>query len=263
MKRKYFSSLLVAAFCSVCIGSTLQILAQQYSFPSSYPTSNYVPRSSAFPTYPYSSYPYTTYPYSSTRYPLGSTLTSDEGVYYNTPQSSAELGLRYLKLGNTYRESRNVDLAQYYLRRGLELVRGLNSRYWEGVANEYLGLTYRDMGDRITALEYLRRAETIYRSVMNPLRTQSSLDAVQKIVSDVDYGWRYFGRPVQYDASNTYTPSAYFGNTYPTRAIVNSYAPEAIEYERLQRANLVLISQLQDLENRLRLLEQPMTYPGR
>lgn len=201
--------------------------------------------------YPQYSQPQYSTPYSSA-YPI-----ADEGISYDSPRTStSELGLRYLKLGNSYRESRNYDMAQYYIQRGYDLVRGRGSRYWEGVANEYSGLVYRDIGDRATALEYLRRAESIYRSVISPLRSESSIDAAQKVLSDVEYGWRYLPRPTAMENYRWYSDYPYYNRSLTAR--YSSAA--ALEKERLQRTNLLLQSQLSDLESRLRQLEQPVYY---
>ena len=54
-----------------------------------------------------------------------------------------ELGKRYLKLGNTYRESGNFDKAEEYLEQGRNLVS--RDGYWSATANEFLGYLYRDM----------------------------------------------------------------------------------------------------------------------
>lgn len=54
-----------------------------------------------------------------------------------------ELGKRYLKLGNTYRETENYAKAEEYLKQGKKLV--ANDEYWSATANEFLGYLYRDM----------------------------------------------------------------------------------------------------------------------
>lgn len=55
-----------------------------------------------------------------------------------------ELGIRYLKLGNSYRESHEWDQATKYLREGYNIVRRQNNDYWTAVAHEYYGYFYRD-----------------------------------------------------------------------------------------------------------------------
>lgn len=265
----------LALACLLLIGAGT-VSAQQYYQPYSYPpsyrkytpsynTPSYYPPSYSAPSYytpsynaplystPSSSY---TQPYSTYSQPY-SAQYNDEGTYYDAPQTStSELGLRYLKLANSYREARNVDMAQYYARRGFDLVRGRGSRYWEAVAYEYLGLIYRDMGDNTTALDYLRRAESTYRTVISPLRTESSVNAVQRIMSDVEFGSRYFYSPKALQNYRWNTDSPYYSR-YVSPQFSNA---SAIERERLTRTNTILQARLTELEERLRNIEQPVYY---
>ncbi len=73
-------------------------------------------------------------------------------------QSGAELGKRYLKLGNTYREAGNFSLAYDYLDKGFRIVSSSNDFYWQGVANEFLGYYYRDLAKKTGNNDYLRTA---------------------------------------------------------------------------------------------------------
>lgn len=267
--RPIFVVRLALACLLLISASTLS--AQQYYRPSTYPysyppssyrqyapsyyTPSYTPPSYNAPLYstPPSSY---TQPYSTYSQPY-SAQYNDEGTYYDAPQTgTSELGLRYLKLANSYREARNVDMAQYYARRGFDLVRGRGSRYWEAVANEYLGLIYRDIGDYATALEYLRRAESTYRTVISPLRTESSVNAVQRIMSDVEFGSRYFYSPKALQNYRWNTDSPYYSR-YVAPQFPNA---SAIERERLSRTNMILQARLTELEERLRNIEQPVYY---
>lgn len=155
--------------------------------------------------------------------------------------TSLEMGVRYLKLGNTYREARKYELAQSYLRYGLDIVRSKGSRYWEAVGNEYAGLLFRDMGDRLTALDYLRQAEYLYREVLSPMRTETSVDAIRKMRYDVELDNRYTWQPIQDNSMNT-----------------SLYAYQA-ENQRLRDINRALQVRITDLETRIRYMEQPMT----
>lgn len=159
--------------------------------------------------------------------------------------SAYEMGIRYLKLGNSYREARDVNSAMYYIQRGYDLVRNRSSRYWEAVANEYMGLVYRDMGDRLTALEYLRRAEDLYRQMVRNRDTQWSDVAVQMLINDVEYG----------------ITSANYSSPYSSSYYYSSDAERLrVENQRLQEANRQLASRIESLEARIRLLEYA---PGR
>ncbi|GAB5464921.1 MAG: hypothetical protein Kapaf2KO_03570 [Candidatus Kapaibacteriales bacterium] len=87
--------------------------------------------------------------------------------------SSKELGIRYLKLGNTYREAGDYTNAQKYLSKGLNLAGG--DRYWKAVTYEYMGYVYRDKAftsnptDRQSlekARDYFAEAFDIYSDVI-------------------------------------------------------------------------------------------------
>ncbi|MBK9248719.1 MAG: leucine-rich repeat domain-containing protein [Ignavibacteria bacterium] len=61
----------------------------------------------------------------------------------NFPLHANELGKRYLKLGNTYRESGNYEKSEEYLKLGKKMV--AKDGYWTATAHEFLGYMYRDM----------------------------------------------------------------------------------------------------------------------
>ena len=186
-----------------------------------------------------------------------------EDIYYNynsydgeyRPSETLEAGVRYLKLGNTYREGRRYNLAQTYLRQGLDIVRARGSRYWEAVGNEYAGLLFRDMGDRPTALDYLRRAEYLYREVLQPMNTGTSIDAVRRIQRDVDLDYG-FVRPSR-TAADYYTSGYTTASGYTTS---DAYSGESyrLENQRLREINRALQVRIADLETRIRYMEQPM-----
>jgi hypothetical protein len=56
--------------------------------------------------------------------------------------SKKELGTRYLKLANTYREAGDWKNAEKYIQKGLELAG--QDEYWKAVAFEYMGYVERD-----------------------------------------------------------------------------------------------------------------------
>jgi tetratricopeptide (TPR) repeat protein len=98
-------------------------------------------------------------------------------------QSTLSQAQRFLKLGGTYREAKNYDLAQKYIQRGIELASKAGSPYWEATGYEYLGLVYRDMGDRQAALAALQRASDMFnRLIRQPDGSQVS---TQALVDDV------------------------------------------------------------------------------
>lgn len=77
-------------------------------------------------------------------------------------QSGADLGKRYLKLGNSFREAENFSLAYEYLDRGFRIVSGNKDYYWLGVANEFFGYYYRDLAKKTGNNDYLRLAQNYF-----------------------------------------------------------------------------------------------------
>ncbi len=170
----------------------------------------------------------------------------EAGTMPTTPRRAApsadNLGVRYLKLGNSYREARNFDLAQTYLKRGLDMVRNRNA-YWEATGYEYLGLLYRDMGDRQMALEYLRTAASLYDRVVTMRNNQGSDEVLRSIIADVEQGS---------SARQVMPPPQVVGD------------PRMMdENRRLQDENRALQAKISDLEARIRQLEAGLSAnPG-
>lgn len=175
--------------------------------------------------------------------PLSSTAQAPPPPVSAAPRTSGvasaeSLGVRYLKLGNSYREARNYDLSQYYLKKGLEMVRGRNNSYWEAVGYEYLGLLYRDMGDRQMALEYLRTSASLYDRVVNMRNGQGSDNVLRAVIADVEQG--------------TNTPA-----NAPMLASPAPLPDTRLQDEngRLQSENRMLQAKISELEGRIKQLE--------
>jgi tetratricopeptide (TPR) repeat protein len=159
-----------------------------------------------------------------------------------------DLGVRYLKLGNTYRETRNYDMAQLYVKKGLDMVRNRGSRYWEATGYEYLGLIYRDMGERDLALEYLRVAQGIFASILNTRDGVGSDDALKLVIADIERG-------------NDKLPPVTSGSSMMNRSPelpTSSRESDRLRSEnlRLAEVNRQLSNRIADLEDRIRRLEQ-------
>jgi tetratricopeptide (TPR) repeat protein len=60
---------------------------------------------------------------------------------------------------------KDYEKGEKYLLEGLEGVKKVGDKYWEAVAYHYLGLLYRDKGDKKTAKDYLTRAYDLYKSI--------------------------------------------------------------------------------------------------
>ena len=80
-----------------------------------------------------------------------------------------ELGKRYLKLGNTYRESKDYANALKYLQMGQDIFnrqRNTNEMYWYAVSQEYLGYYYRDLNQLDNARALLSDAKRIFTEII-------------------------------------------------------------------------------------------------
>jgi tetratricopeptide (TPR) repeat protein len=178
-------------------------------------------------------------------------ITSDEGLAYSTPTASlqavSDLGIRSLMLGDTYRATGNFALAENYIRRGFDLVRGRGSRYWEAVGYEYWALLYRDMGNTTTALDYLRRADVLYRRVLSPLPLNSSIDAVRSLIRELQPDPRFVS---SYDSRNYRSQSMEqtLRRTSPAEFLSR-------DNQTLSETNSRLQQRISSLEDRLRTLE--------
>ncbi|WP_022855675.1 tetratricopeptide repeat protein [Thermodesulfobacterium thermophilum] len=106
------------------------------------------------------------------------TLYSDLGDYKKAVEhykKSLEIDERYgnyhgyaatlLNLGNIYRKMKDYKQAEACLLEGLKRVKKIEDRFWEGVAYVYLGLLYRDTGNRALAKEYLNKALRTFQEI--------------------------------------------------------------------------------------------------
>lgn len=101
-------------------------------------------------------------------------------VIASAPQLQAnELGKRYIKLGNTYRESGNYEKAEEYLTQGMKLLK--NDLYWKSTAHEFMGYMYRDM---VTSGNYNDNAE--YFEALAKENFENALAGFRKAVKQND-----------------------------------------------------------------------------
>jgi tetratricopeptide (TPR) repeat protein len=181
-----------------------------------------------------------------------------------------DLGVRYLKLGNTYREARNYDLAQLYIKKGLDMVRNQGSRYWEATGYEYLGLIYRDMGERDLALEYLRVSQGIFASILNTRDGVGSDDALRLVIADIERGADRLPASQQAPytpypstaprVSPSVSPGPYYNPYRPSPEVPLTESDRLrSDNQRLQDVNRQLNNRVADLEDRIRRLETDVT----
>ncbi|WP_461128792.1 tetratricopeptide repeat protein [Spirosoma aerophilum] len=77
------------------------------------------------------------------------------------PARNVTQAIQYIKLANTLREVEKSDESIKLLKRAMPAVKSTHP-YWEAVANEVLGLSYSDLRDSTTALQYLETARSQY-----------------------------------------------------------------------------------------------------
>jgi tetratricopeptide (TPR) repeat protein len=91
-----------------------------------------------------------------------------------------ELGIRFIKLGNSYRESGNMDKALEYLEKGSGLV-NKKSDYWSAVSKEYYGYLFRDIARKKKNPEESR---LFYKNAMDSFN--EALVAYKRIIRQTD-----------------------------------------------------------------------------
>jgi Leucine-rich repeat (LRR) protein len=111
-------------------------------------------------------------------------LLTTANVSLQAQQNNLELGIRYLKLGNTYREARDYERAETNLLKGLEMVTANNSVYWEAAAYEFMGYMYRDQGLAPEARSYLQKAQELFSQVI--AQEGGSNEALPKAMNSLD-----------------------------------------------------------------------------
>ncbi len=146
---------------------------------------------------------------------------------------------RALKLGSSYREARNFDLAQKYIQRGIELANKAGNRYWEATGYEYLGLVYRDIGDRDAALSALQKASDMFTGIIK--QPDGSQNSTQALMDDVRRNDR--SRP---------PANASLGSAPP--------APPRTDLERERALNRQLNERIAALDSKIRALEDRSSY---
>jgi tetratricopeptide (TPR) repeat protein len=116
----------------------------------------------------------------------------------STPNS--ELAKRYLKLGNSYRESGNFELALHYLALGQQPFfkqRNFDESYWYAVSLEYMAYCFRDMGNNLEARYHLEQSLAIYQKIIG--MRQGSQSAMREVIQKLENELR----SAQYQTSNS------------------------------------------------------------
>lgn len=99
-------------------------------------------------------------------------------------RDNLELGIRYLKLGNSHRIAKNYSEALGYLKSGLEIVQKANNKYWEAVGYELFAYYYCDRDDKFEALFFLDKANELYRKTVNSPK-DGSHNVLDEIIEEI------------------------------------------------------------------------------
>ncbi|HPO61897.1 MAG TPA: tetratricopeptide repeat protein [Candidatus Kapabacteria bacterium] len=120
---------------------------------------------------------------------LGQEVVTEKKKYFPSMKkiSNKELGRRYIKLGNTWREGGNLELAEKYLRKGIKIVTAQRDNYWIGVANEYLGYLFEDLEEYNSAIFYLETAKDIYKKYGFLRNGEGSNNAINSSISRIQH----------------------------------------------------------------------------
>jgi len=76
---------------------------------------------------------------------------------------------------------KDYEKAEKYILEGLEGVKKVGDKYWEAIGYGYLGLLYRDKGDKKTAKDYLTRAYNLFKSIGAEGNAKEVLSEIQKL----------------------------------------------------------------------------------
>src|SRR5579859_5051908 len=88
---------------------------------------------------------------------------------------------KQIKVGNSLREAQQFDNSEEYLLRGLANAQHLHSQYWEAVADEYLGLLYRDLKQETNSSRYLNNALRLYTAIGMSLSARVVRDILDEV----------------------------------------------------------------------------------
>ncbi len=120
--------------------------------------------------------------------------------YLFSQRNSFELGIRFIKLSNSYREAGYYDKAIEYIEKGKILVG--NSDYWLAVAKEYYGYIMRDIGRSKNdlnekklfyqnAIDSFNEALAIYKRIIfqpdgSPIPIEALLRSMNELVDEIE-----------------------------------------------------------------------------
>jgi hypothetical protein len=76
---------------------------------------------------------------------------------------------------------KDYEKAEKYLLEGLEGVKKVGDKFWEAIGYHYLGLLYRDKGDKKTGKDHLTRAYDLLKSIGAEGKAEGVLSDIQEL----------------------------------------------------------------------------------
>ncbi len=114
-------------------------------------------------------------------------FVSSGGFLYSQKNDNS-LAIRYLKLGNTYRQSGEFKIAEEFIAKAKTMLAGSNSfsgKYWSAVADEYSAYILCDKGQKRAATSALLSAiETYDKIIRQPDGSQEAAKKLLKLIDD-------------------------------------------------------------------------------
>lgn len=118
-------------------------------------------------------------------------------IAYSTTFANLDLGVRYLKLANTYREANEFNKAEEFLDKGKKLVNvgyKWENKYWTAVADEYYAYLYNDLSKiqndesnrnyfKQLSIEHFNKAKNEYNKLVK--MDDGSQEALTEIIENV------------------------------------------------------------------------------
>ncbi len=104
-------------------------------------------------------------------------LSGSSAVFAQTKAQESSYSL-YIKLGNLLRRGSQIELGEYYIKKGLSAVKN-RDKYWEATAYENLGLICRERGDEENASKYFLDALNLYNLEKLPLCEKAVHDLIE------------------------------------------------------------------------------------
>lgn len=108
-------------------------------------------------------------------------LSQESGSKYSSDQAS-----RFIKLGQSYRQLPNYDLARSYTKLGIKIAILKGNKYWEAVGYENLGYLDIDNSDIENAKLNLRKSLKIFNGILK--MGGGSQEVIQLILAKLEMG---------------------------------------------------------------------------